>query len=143
LFDDDDEDDDLRNILISPLTVNAGFIPLMDDAVLTLTNGLIDGKIKYTGKGEILGVSDFYDWVYKGIKAFNDGDKMKFGDWLKFVDFPARAAAGLPLETIVTMFSGVVDVFNGELIRAGAKAAGYTNYRAGVIAEGKYVKDER
>jgi hypothetical protein len=143
LFDDDDDDDDIRNILISPLTVNAGFIPLMDDAILTLTNGLIDGKIKYSGKGEILGVSDFYDWIYKGIKAFNDGDKMKFSDWLKFVDFPARAAAGVPLETIITMFSGVVDAYNWDVFRGGLKGLGYTDYRAGVIADGKYIKEKR
>ncbi|MDR2427192.1 MAG: hypothetical protein LBD46_08465 [Endomicrobium sp.] len=142
LFDDDDEDDDIRNILISPLTVNAGFIPLMDDTVLTLTNGLIDGKIKYSGgKGEILGISDFYDWVYKGIKAWNDTDKMELSDWLKVVDFPARAAAGVPLETIATMFSGTVDAFNGEFLRGGLKGLGYSRYRANMIADGRYIKD--
>jgi hypothetical protein len=143
LFDDDDEDDDIRNILISPLTVNAGFIPLMDDAILTLTNGLIDGKIKYSGKGEILGVSDFYDWIYKGIKAWNDNDKMEFGDWLKFADFPARAAAGVPLETIVSMFAGSVDAYKGDYFKGALRTLGYTKHRAGIIAEGKYIKDKR
>ena len=143
LFDDDDEDKDIRNILISPLTVTAGFMPLMDDAVLTLSNAVLDGKVKYNAsKGDILGVSDFYDWAYKGIKAFNDTDKMKFEDWLALLDFPARTA-GAPLETIATMFSGVIDAFKGDVIMGAAKATGYSAYRANVIANGKYVKEKR
>ena len=78
--------------MLSPLTVNAGFAPLMCDAVLTLTNGLIDGKIKCSGKGEIFGASDSYDRVYKGIRAWNDTDKMEFSYWLNFVDFPSRGS---------------------------------------------------
>ncbi|MDR1196374.1 MAG: hypothetical protein LBL00_07860 [Endomicrobium sp.] len=142
-FDDDDEDDDVRNIFLSPLTVTAGFFPIIDDALLTLSNALISGKIKAFDKGEILGAADFWDWLGKGVKAVNDNDKMNFYDWLKFIDFPPKVAIGVPVETVVTMFSGVYDAYKGEEFKGALKTLGYTNYRAGMIANGRYIKDNK
>jgi len=142
-FDDDDKDEDITNLIVSPFTSFFGAVPFLDDASNLIAQLATGGNTAKIGNAEVFGVQDFFDWFKKINKLVRDDEvRTSFDAWINTLDFPTKAATGVPVETIFNMFAGVIDLFNeGDRIRGALRAAGYSKYRANMIANGRYIKE--
>ena len=137
--DDDDWEEDLKNLLTSPVSQFFGAYPFGEG----VAGFFIDNAASLVNEGKLtaprqMGLPMFDDItrdVAKAVKTVN-ADEV---DTMEFVNVFMAAAkyTGLPTQSVMNMGGGLVDIVTGKPVRGSLRAVGYTQNRAGKITGDK------
>lgn len=137
--DDDDREEDLKNLLTSPVSQFFGAYPFGEgvagffvDNAASLVN---EGKLTAPRQMGLPMFDDITRDVAKAVKTVN-ADEV---DTMEFINVFLAAAkyTGLPTQSVMNMGGGLVDIVTGKPVRGSLRAVGYTQNRAGKITGDK------
>lgn len=137
--DDDDREEDLKNLLTSPVSQFFGAYPFGEG----VAGFFVDNAASLVSEGKLtaprqMGLPMFDDItrdVAKAVKTVN-ADEV---DTMEFINVFLAAAkyTGLPTQSVMNMGGGLVDIVTGKPVRGSLRAVGYTQNRAGKITGDK------
>lgn len=137
--DDDDREEDLKNLLTSPVSQFFGAYPFGEG----VAGFFVDNAASLVSEGKLtaprqMGLPMFDDItrdVAKGVKTVN-ADEV---DTMEFINVFLAVAkyTGLPTQSVMNMGGGLVDIVTGKPVRGSLRAVGYTQNRAGKITGDK------
>lgn len=137
--DDDDWEEDLKNLLTSPVSQFFGAYPFGEG----VAGFFVDNAASLVSEGKLtaprqMGLPMFDDItrdVAKAVKTVN-ADEL---DTMEFINVFLAAAkyTGLPTQSVMNMGGGLVDIVTGKPVRGSLRAVGYTQNRAGKITGDK------
>ena len=137
--DDDDWEEDLKNLLTSPVSQFFGAYPFGEG----VAGFFVDNAASLVSEGKLtaprqMGLPMFDDItrdVAKAVRTVN-ADEL---DTMGFINIFLAVAkyTGLPTQSVMNMGGGLVDIVTGKPVRGSLRAVGYTQNRAGKITGDK------